>query len=67
MIEKEIRIQGMSCHHCVMAVREELSKLQGVRVKDVKIGSAVVAYDEKVVSPSQLVGAVAEAGYTVVQ
>jgi copper chaperone len=67
MVEKEIKIQGMSCHHCVMAVKRELAKLQGLQVKDVKIGSAVVAYDETVVTPSQLSVAVEEAGYRIVQ
>ena len=26
----EIQIEGMSCGHCVMAVKKELSKLQGI-------------------------------------
>jgi copper chaperone len=67
MVEKEIKIQGMSCHHCVMAVKQELAKLQGLQVKDVKIGSAIVAYDEAVVTPSQLSVAVEEAGYRIAQ
>lgn len=67
MVEKEIKIQGMSCHHCVMAVKQELAKLQGVQVKDVKIGSARVRYDETVVTPSVLSAAVEEAGYRVIQ
>jgi copper chaperone len=66
MVEREIKIQGMSCHHCVMAVKQELAKLQGVQVKDVKIGSATVAYDEKVVTPLALSAAVEEAGYRVI-
>ncbi len=65
MKETEIRISGMSCNHCVMSVRKELSKIPGVDVKDVQIGSARVAYDENTVSPKQIAEAIAEAGYTV--
>jgi len=67
MTETELKIEGMNCHHCVMSVKRELGRLQGVTVKDVRIGSAVVAYDERTVTPSQLAAAVEEAGYSVVQ
>ena len=40
---KTLTIQGMSCQHCVMHVKKELSKIASV--KDVKIGSAVVEID----------------------
>ena len=65
MKNEELKITGMTCQHCVMAVRKELSKLQGVEVTDVRIGSALVAYDEAKVSAGQLRTAVEEAGYTV--
>ena len=32
MTTKEIKIEGMSCGHCEMAVRKELSKLDNVKV-----------------------------------
>ena len=54
----------MSCNHCVMAVKKELMKLPDVRVKDVQIGSASVAYDEAKVTPAQILAAITEAGYT---
>jgi copper chaperone len=63
---EELKITGMSCHHCVMAVRKELAKLPGVEVKDVRVGSALIAYDEAKVSGAQLKSAVEEAGFTVV-
>ena len=63
MITKEIRIEGMNCSHCVMAVRKELSKVPGLRVKDVRIGSASIEYDEHTVSPEKIKEAVEEAGY----
>ncbi len=38
MTTKDIRIEGMSCNHCVMAVKKELSRIPGLQVKDVRIG-----------------------------
>ncbi len=64
MITKEIKIDGMSCGHCEMAVRKELSKLDDVKVKNVKIGEAVVEYDETKVNEQKLYKAIEEAGYT---
>ncbi len=64
MKNEELKISGMTCNHCVMSVRKELSKLPGVEVKDVRIGSALVAYDESKVSGDLLRKAVEEAGFT---
>jgi len=39
MTSKELKIEGMSCGHCVMAVKKELNKLTDVIINDVQIGS----------------------------
>jgi len=64
MVAHKLTIQGMSCGHCVMHVRTELSKI--AVVKDVQIGSAEVEVDEAKVAAEDLRSAVATAGYTVV-
>ena len=56
----------MTCDHCVMAVRNELQKLSGVKVNDVTIGSASIDVDETKVRKDQVHAAVHEAGYNVV-
>lgn len=66
MTEKEFTITGMTCHHCVMAVKTELGKIPALEVKNVTIGTARVVYDESTVDPGRIREAVAEAGYTVV-
>jgi copper chaperone len=38
----ELAIQGMSCGHCVTAVKNALAAVPGVTVKDVRVGSATV-------------------------
>ncbi len=60
----ELKIEGMTCGHCVMSVKQELTKLPDVRVEDVQIGSARVAYDEAKVSEADFAKAVEEAGYS---
>lgn len=65
MKNDQLKIQGMSCQHCVMAVKKELSKLN-INVKDVRIGSAEVEYDETKVTRNDIDKAIAEAGYKVI-
>lgn len=66
MKNQHIEISGMTCGHCVMNVRKELSKVEGLSVKSVKIGSSDIEIDETKVSDQQLRQAIEEAGYTVV-
>lgn len=66
IIEKQLRIQGMSCNHCVMALKKALTNLAGVQVKDVKVGSAVIAYDAELVPEESIRAAVEDAGYELV-
>jgi copper chaperone len=63
MTEKNIDIQGMSCGHCVMAVRRELAKIPGVEVKTIAVGSATVIFDEHAVPLDRIYRAIREAGY----
>ena len=59
----DLRIAGMSCGHCVSSVRRALSELDGVRVEEVKVGSASVAYDPERTSVQDVVDAVNDQGY----
>ncbi len=58
-----IRIDGMSCGHCVAGVTRALGRLDGVRVERVEVGSARVAYDPDRMTPDRIAGAIAEAGF----
>lgn len=60
----ELEIQGMSCGHCVAAVSEALSGLDGVSVDKVQIGSAQVQYKPEVVSADEIILAIEDAGYS---
>jgi len=63
MKQLKLEVAGMSCGHCVNAVRQALAEVPGVKVEDVHIGSATVALDEAKVTVGDLVDAVSEAGY----
>ena len=65
MTRKEIRIEEMTCDHCVMAVRKELAKVPDLHTINVRIGSAYLVVDELKVNISDINAAIEEAGYKV--
>jgi copper chaperone len=65
MKTQEFKIEGMSCGHCVMAVKVELGELN-LDNAEVEIGKVKVDYDESNVSEQDIVSAIEEAGYKVV-
>jgi copper chaperone len=62
----ELKIEGMTCGHCVMTVKKELGKVAGLTVQNVELGKALVQYDEATVTASQLAKIIEEAGYRLV-
>jgi copper chaperone len=66
MRTEELKIEGMNCQHCVMHVRKELSRIEGLKIDNVEIGSAKVEYDENKVTRKDLADAIEEAGYSLV-
>jgi copper chaperone CopZ len=65
MKSHELTIQGMSCTHCVMHVKQALDGIDGMEVEDVQIGKAKVWYDDEKVE-SAIADNIAEAGYKLV-
>jgi copper chaperone len=64
MAKLEMQIEGMSCGHCLRAVREALENVAGPAVESVQIGRAVVGL-EGGRTADDLVAAVEGAGYNV--
>jgi copper chaperone len=60
-----IDIVGMTCDHCVRAVKNRLAATPGVTVNDVKVGSADIQLDETKASMSDVEDAISDEGYTV--
>ncbi|GEB45308.1 hypothetical protein MTE01_12530 [Microbacterium testaceum] len=61
-----IRVEGMTCAHCVRAVTEELNALDGVEVVDVelRVGDASLVRIAGTADDDALTAAIDEAGYT---
>ncbi|HLG32055.1 MAG TPA: heavy-metal-associated domain-containing protein [Ignavibacteriaceae bacterium] len=64
-MKKKIKIEGMSCSHCIINIQKSLAKLKLKKI-DVKMGSAEVEYDESKFDEKELIKAVEDAGYKVV-
>jgi len=60
-----LKIDGMSCQHCVMRVRKAVDELPGVSQSEVNIGSARVTYDGSKIKKADLERAIEKAGYRV--
>jgi copper chaperone len=60
-----MKIEGMSCGHCVGQVTKALTVLDGVQVKAVRVGEAKVTYSPALITPSDIARALTEAGYDV--
>lgn len=67
MISKELKITGMSCQHCVMAVRKELEKLKGLKINSLEIGKAEVEIDENLLGDADIKKSIEEAGFSIVE
>lgn len=67
MVETNIKIEGMSCQHCVMAVKKALGGVPAVIESNVEIGSAFIKYDESKAKESDIQAAIEKAGYKVVK
>jgi len=66
-VRKVIKVTGMTCNHCKMAVHKALSGLTGVHEVDVNLGTGDVtlSYDADKVGMDDFRRAVAAAGYGV--
>jgi copper chaperone len=62
-----VTVAGMTCEHCVRSVTEELSRLSGVLTVDVTLSSGLVTLtSNRKLTDTEIVGAVDEAGYALV-
>ena len=58
-----LQIKGMSCGHCVSAVKQALGEVPGVKVENVAVGSAVISYEPDKTKTTDITAALADAGY----
>ena len=58
-----LKVEGMSCGHCVRAVDEALKSVAGTSVRRVELGAAEVQVEDAV-PVGALIDALADAGYS---
>ncbi len=62
----QIKVEGMSCHHCVLAVQKELNK---INAKDsrIEIGLVEIDPEKNNLTYKQIKEAIEKAGYIVIE
>lgn len=67
MIKTLFRIEGMSCEHCVRAVKNAVEDLGGAVSAKVELSAktAEVEYDENILDKAKIIEAIKEEGYEV--
>lgn len=63
-MEYTLKIEGMSCQHCVIRVKKAIEGVKGVLAAEVEIGSAKVTCSD--CKKEELIEAITKAGYKVV-
>ncbi len=70
MSTQTVGVAGMTCHHCVMSVTEEIGEIPGVTDVAVELNnggtSQVTITADRPVTDEAIAAAVTEAGYAVV-
>jgi copper chaperone len=64
-METTYTVNGMTCAHCVLSVREEVGEVDGVTAVDVELDSGRMVVTGTGVDAAAVRAAVAEAGYEV--
>jgi copper chaperone len=64
-----LKVEGMSCGHCVQSVKQALESVEGVSLAQVDLarGEAIVSLDPDKAGTAHLASAVDQAGYKVVE
>ena len=63
---RDYTVSGMTCSHCALSVREEVSAVAGVSAADVDLVSGRLTVSGEGFSDEAVTRAVADAGYEVV-
>ena len=64
---RTIKVKGMTCNHCVMAVTKALNQIQGVADVKVNLDKGEAQFEEmEPVDMDLIIAGIAKAGYEVV-
>ena len=64
----QLKVQGMSCNHCVQTIEKNVGQLDGVSQVQVSLteGKVTVAFDEAKTNQAQIAEVIDDQGFTVV-
>ena len=64
MSERQYQVPGISCEHCVRAITNELSEIDGVEVVSVSIPDKLVTIQQDdAVADAAVIAGISEAGF----
>jgi copper chaperone len=63
MAEITLKIESMTCQHCVVNVKKAIDGIAGVKSSEVSIGKAKVVYDDLQTSKEEIEKSIQTAGY----
>jgi len=67
-MDSVLKVNGMSCQHCVMSVTKALTQLEGIKNVQVDLAKGEVRFDNtKSVASDRIQKAIKDAGYEVIQ
>ncbi|MFU0824000.1 CopZ family metallochaperone [Clostridium sp.] len=64
-MKKRLNIDGMSCNHCVMHVKNALMEVEGVKNVEVNLDKKFAVVEGESLEDSKMISAVEDAGYDV--
>jgi copper chaperone len=64
-MRQELSLSGMSCGHCVMAVKQALQEVDAVEIESVEIGKAIISTPDFSAVEERIKSDLAEEGYPV--
>ena len=67
-MKKVLKVDGMSCMHCVMSVKKSVGKLDGIKNIDVDLKAKTVSveWDEALTPLKNIESAITDVGYQVI-
>lgn len=65
-MKKRLNIEGMSCNHCVMHVKNALMEVEGVKNVDVNLNAKYALVEGENLNDEKMKAEVEDAGYDVI-
>ena len=69
MIEKTLKVEGMTCQHCVQTVSEAVGKMAGIQKVEVNLEQKLVnvEFEESLSTIDDISAQIVEAGFEIVE